>query len=112
VDVTGENPTHDQPEGNDGVRLKGVHELDAYAFQEGKWHGLIVFNYGLHQARRLTLEAPGLSSHRNVGLWRLLSPEPGSTNEAGQQVTVKEDRFAGAGMLLPPCSMAVLEWQE
>ncbi len=36
VEVSGENPTHDQPAGNDGVRLRGVHEIDAYAFQDGK----------------------------------------------------------------------------
>ena len=53
VDVTGENPTHDQPPGNDGVSLRDAHELDAYGFQDGKWHGLIVFNYGLHRARRV-----------------------------------------------------------
>ncbi len=59
VEVTGENPTHDQLEGNDGVHLKGVHELDTYAFKEGNRHGLIVFNYGQHQARRVRVEAPG-----------------------------------------------------
>ena len=62
VEVSGANPTHDQPEGNDGVRLSAVHEIDAYGFQQGKWHGLVLFNYGLHQARRVSLEGPGLSS--------------------------------------------------
>jgi len=59
VEVSGEDPMHDQPAGNDGVRLRGVHEIDAYAFEEGKGHGLIVFNYGLHQSRRVSLEGPG-----------------------------------------------------
>ncbi len=35
VEVTGEDPTHDQPDGNDGVRLRGMHEIDAYAFPAG-----------------------------------------------------------------------------
>ena len=61
VDVTGENPTHDQPPGNDGVSLRNAHEIDAYAFQDGKRHALIVFNYGLHRARRIDIEAPGLA---------------------------------------------------
>ena len=47
VEIAGENPTHDQPPGNDGVSLRNVHEIDAYAFQDGKRHSLIVFNYGL-----------------------------------------------------------------
>ena len=48
--------------GNDGVRLNGAHEIDAYAFRMARLHGLIIFNYGLHQARRISLEAPGLSA--------------------------------------------------
>jgi hypothetical protein len=112
VDVSGEDPTHDEPLGNDGVRLKGAHEIDAYAFQEGKWHGLIVFNYGLHQARTLSLEAPGLKANPNVNLWRLVSPGPGANNESEMQVTVNAERFGGTDLELAPCSMAVLDWSE
>ncbi|MGD0522092.1 MAG: hypothetical protein ABSA48_12615 [Terracidiphilus sp.] len=110
VEMSGEDPTSDLTEGNDGVRLKGFHELDAYAFEEGRVHGLIVFNYGLHQTRQLSLEAPGLKS--NVKLWRLASPGPGANNEAATQVTIKEERFGGTDLELPPCSIAVLQWQE
>jgi hypothetical protein len=112
VETSGEEPTHDQLDGNDGVHLKGVHEIDAYAFQEGKWHGLIVFNYGLHQSRRISLDAPGLKSNPNVNLWTLVSPEPGASNENETQVTVNAERFGGADLDLAPCSMAVLEWSE
>ena len=110
VEVSGENPTHAQPLGNDGVRLNGVHEIDAYAFQEGKAHGLIVFNYGLHQTRQISLEAPGLNS--NAKLWRMVSPGPGATNEGATQVTIKEERVGGTNLEMPPCSMAVVQWQE
>jgi hypothetical protein len=112
VETSGENPTHDQPEGNDGVHLKAVHEIDAYGFQDGKWHGLIVFNYGLHQARQISLEAPGLKSNANVNLWKLISPGPGASNESETQVTVRPERFSGTELELAPCSMAVLEWSE
>jgi hypothetical protein len=110
VELTGDNPVHDQPEGNDGVHLKGVHELDAYAFQDGKSHGLILFNYGLHQGRRVSLEAPGLSTHAKV--FRLASPGPGATNEAAAQVRIEEEKYEGAEMVLPPCTMTVIEWFE
>jgi hypothetical protein len=112
VEISGEDPTHDQPDGNDGVRLKNVHEVDAYAFQDGKWHGLIVFNYGLHQARRLGLGAPGLKSNPNVNLWELIGSGPGASNESETQVTVRPERFSGTDLDLAPCSMAVLEWSE
>jgi alpha-L-arabinofuranosidase len=112
VEISGEDPTHDQPDGNDGVRLKQVHEIDAYAFQDDKWHGLIVFNYGLHQARRLGLEAPGLKSNPNVSLWELIGSGPGANNESETQVTVRPERFSGTDLDLAPCSMAVLEWSE
>jgi hypothetical protein len=112
VEISGEDPTHDQPEGNDGVRLKGVHEIDAYAFQDGKWHSMILFNYGLHQARRLALEAPGLKSNPNVNLWELNCSGPAASNESETQVTVNAERFGGPELDLEPCSMAVLEWSE
>lgn len=112
VDVTGEDPTWDVLDGNNGVHLKGAHEIDAYAFQEGKWHGLIVFNYGLHQARRIALDAPGLANNPNVNLRRLVSPGPGATNETTVQVRVTSETFRGSELSLPPCSMAVLEWSE
>jgi hypothetical protein len=112
VDVSGEDPTHDQPEGNDGVRLKGAHEIDAYAFQQGNWHGMIVFNYGLHQTRRITIEAPGFNTNSNVNLWRLVSLGPGSNNELQTDVTVRAERFGSGALEIGPCSMAVLEWSE
>jgi hypothetical protein len=112
VVVTGEDPTRDQPLGNDGVRLRGVHELDAYAFQDGKWHSLILFNYGLHHARRLSLEAAGLAHNPHVSLWRLVSSGPGDTNEETVEVKIQEEHFAGTDITLAPCSMAVLEWPE
>jgi hypothetical protein len=110
VEVSGEDPTHDVPAGNDGVRLKGAHEIDAYAFEEGKEHGLIVFNYGLHQMRRISLDGPGLRAGAKA--WRLVSPGPGASNETTPQVTIKEEQFGGGDLALPPCSMEVLEWQE
>ena len=112
VEVSGENPTHDQPEGNDEVHLKGVHELDAYAFQQGNRHGLVLFNYGLHQPRRISLDAPGLGAGKNIKLWRLTSPGPGATNEQTVQVKIEEDKFVGTELVLPPCSIAALEWSE
>jgi hypothetical protein len=112
IDVGGEDPTHDQPEGNDGVRLRDVHEIDAYAFQQGARHSLVVFNYGLHQARQVHVEAPGLARAAQVKLWRLSSPGPGATNEESINVRVEEDRHAGPDLLLQPCSIAVLEWTE
>jgi hypothetical protein len=112
VEISGENPVHYQPAGNDDVQLSGVHELDAYAFQAGKWHGLVVFNYGLHRARRISLEAPGLRSNPEVKLWRLVSPGPGANNEENAQVTVREERLSSDEIEVSPCSMVVLEWTE
>jgi hypothetical protein len=110
VEVSGENPTHDQPEGNDGVRLAGAHEIDAYGFQEGNWHGLVVFNYGLHRAHRVSID--GARPGANAKLWRLASPGPGATNEQQQEVTVKEEPLNGAQIDLAPCSMVVVTWSE
>jgi len=112
VEVTGENPTRDQPEGNDGVQLKSVHELDSYAFHHGNNYGMVLFNYGLHTARAVTLEAPGINSHSRLKVWRITNSGPGSSNETTTQVTVMEEEITGTNLSLPPCSMAVLEWRE
>lgn len=112
VEISGENPVHDQPEGNDKVRLRGVHEIDAYAFQEGRRHGLILFNYGLHQARKVELSAPGLAANEKVEFWKLSSPEPGATNEESTRVTIEKVPYPGKELSLSPCSMVVLSWTE
>jgi alpha-L-arabinofuranosidase len=112
VEVSSEDPTHDQPLGNDGVHLNGVHELDAYAFTDGKSHALVVFNYGLHQSRRVSIEAPGFNPSAGASVWRMLSPGPGASNEDTPQITIKQERLNGAELDLAPCSMAVVEWPE
>jgi hypothetical protein len=78
----------------------------------GESRGLVVFNYGLHQSRRISVEAPGLRSNPNVKLWRMVSSGPGSSNEDAAQVTVSEEKLTGAELDLAPCSMAVLEWTD
>jgi hypothetical protein len=112
VEITGENPTRDQSEGNDGVKLRSVHELDAYAFHHGQSFGLILFNYGLHTSRSVSIEAQGITSHSSLKLSMLVNSGPGSSNETATQVTVREEAITGSHLSLPPCSMAVLEWQE
>jgi hypothetical protein len=91
--------------------LKGMHEIDAYGFQDGKWHGLVVFNYGLAPGAADQRGSGRLKANPNVKLWRLVSPGPGSNNEEEVQVTVKEERLSGTELELAPCSMAV-EWSE
>ena len=110
VETGGENPVHDQPEGNDGVRLKAVHEIDAYAFQQNGWHGVAIFNYGLHNARRIELEGAGLTPSSQSRIARLVSAGPGDTNEQTGQVRIEEGQLRGTSLVLPPCSMVVVEW--
>lgn len=110
VEAGGENPTRDQPEGNDGVHLENVHEIDAYAFRDGARYGLVVFNYGLHQARRIQIEGAGVTPATTIQVSRLVSSAPGDTNEVTSQVTIEQDRIKGNTLLLAPCSMAVLQW--
>ena len=112
VETAGDNPTHNQPEGNDQVHLTAVHEIDSYAFKDGNIHSLIVFNYGLHQSRRIHIQAPGLKPSTSAKLWRLVSPGPGATNEDTVQVTVKEERLQGTEVTIAPCSIVAIEWTE
>ncbi|MGC9224363.1 MAG: hypothetical protein ACP5E2_10585 [Terracidiphilus sp.] len=110
VEIEGANPTHDVPPGNDGVRLRKMHEIDAYAFRDGTWHCLVVFNYGLDRTRRVTVEAMGLAHGARATLWRLQSSSPADTNERTVQVKIVKDRANNGEFTLAPCSMAVLEW--
>jgi len=116
VEVSGEDPTRNQPKGNDGVQLANVHEIDAYGFQDGKTHTLLVFNYGLHAAHRVSIAGPGLGSGVGSGagakVWRLVAAGPGATNEEQVQVSVREERLIDSALELAPCSMVVVEWSE
>ena len=112
VETGGENPTRDQPPGNDGVSLRGMHEIDAYAFQDGRWHSLIVFNYGLHRARRIAVAAPRLARDAHATLTRLVSASPGDTNEETVKVRIEEERLDGSTFSIAPCSMVILHWTE
>jgi hypothetical protein len=112
VVIAGDDPVHDQPTGNDGVSLRNMHEIDAYAFQDGNWHSLIVFNYGLHAARRIRIEAPGIAHATNATIARLASSSPGDTNEETVKVRIEEERLTGSEMTVTPCSMTVLLWTE
>ncbi len=112
VEIAGDDPTNNLSAGNDGVRLRNAHEIDAYAFQDGRWHSLVVFNYGLHVARRFRIEAPGLAHSANAKVARLVSSSPGDTNEETTKVTIEEERLAGSEITVAPCSMAVVEWTE
>jgi hypothetical protein len=112
VDVSGENPTHDQSAGNDGVKLNGVHEIDAYGFRDGRSTGLVVFNYGLHQSRRIVIDSPGSRFASTATLSRLVSPSPAAGNETSVQVTLSQQKLQSNEIVLAPCSMAVIEWSE
>ncbi len=112
VEISGANPTHDQAPGNDAVSLRDVHEIDAYAFRDGKRHSLIVFNYGLHEARRIGIDDTGLAHDANATLAWLASSQPSDTNEATVKVRIEEERFRGGELTLAPCSMAVIQWTE
>jgi hypothetical protein len=70
---------------------------------------LIVFNYGLHQSRHISIEAPGLSASSNVKVSKI-STSPGETNEESVKVQIQEEQLRGPDLVLAPCSMAVLEW--
>ena len=110
VDLSGENPTRDQPEGNDGVHLNGMHEIDAYAFRNGARYGLIVFNYSLHQAHKVDIEGAGLTASSSLRVAQLLSPGPGATNEQTKRVRIVQHDGQEPSLTLPPCSMTVLQW--
>jgi hypothetical protein len=110
VQVSGENPTRDQPPGNDGVHLDNVHEIDAYGFHDGGRYGVVIFNYGLHTARRIRLQGAALTSTSKLTVARLVSSGPGATNEVSREVTIGSEQVAGDELVLPPCSMSVVQW--
>ena len=112
VEIAGDNPTRIQPPGNDGVSLENAHQIDAYGFQQGKWHSLIVFNFGLHAARRFRIAAQGLLPGAHATLARLVSSAPGDSNEETVKVRIEQQRLTGSEFILAPCSMAVIEWTQ
>jgi hypothetical protein len=114
VRIEGSDPTHDVPAGNDGVKLAGAHELDAYGFTDRTGgrisHALVVFNLSVEGAHTVTLAGvmPGMA----VTYQRLWAADPGATNEAETLVLPSSGTTQGGQVVLPACSLSVFEWQE
>lgn len=109
VALSGDDPVREQAAGNDGVHLRTAHELDAYGLRDGHSAALILFNYGLRQSCRVVIDAPNAAS---ATLSRLDAPGPSATNEAAPQVRIVTESLRKREVVLPPSSMAVVEWTE
>lgn len=109
---SGEMPTHDVVEGNNGVRLPQMHELDAYGFRSPGERSLVLLNYSLTTARTVVLDDLGLSGNHQVTMERMVSPSPDANNESTALIRIEKVDLSGNSVQLEPCSMVVVRWQE
>ena len=111
---SGANPTWHQPSGNDDVAYPAAHELQSFAFAEGRKHTLVLIN--LSRSSPNEVDFPGQSAPAGtVAIRQLTSPNITDTNEDAElvKITEKQKAFQSQTRLtLPPYSITVLSWQS
>lgn len=111
--VSGSDPVWNQPKSpNDGIELNHVHELQSFAFTDGKTDSLIVLNLSRTTARTVGLEG-ACAPQGTVAVQTLTSAKITDTNEHEDKVKLveREERDVVPGktsFTLPPFSMTSL----
>jgi hypothetical protein len=111
--ITGNDPTWNQGVNkNTEGQVPRAHELQVFAFSQGKQHSLIVFNLSRQESRPITFS--GNPPSGNVRISQLTSPDPADTNEENDVVrtrhTVLPNFRAKKPYSLPPVSMTTFKW--
>uniref|UniRef100_E6QMG2 Uncharacterized protein n=1 Tax=mine drainage metagenome TaxID=410659 RepID=E6QMG2_9ZZZZ len=117
VALSGPDPTHAVPSGNDGVALADAHDLDAFGFREvrsgGKRFSLILYNLSLTATHTVQVAAPNHGRSVKPIRWqRLWNADPGASNEDAVRIKPESGQITSDRIDLPPCSLTVLEWIE
>jgi alpha-L-arabinofuranosidase len=115
--IQGSNPRWDQaPSSNSNVALQGVHELQSFAFSDGRADTLVLFNLSRTTARTVGL-AGAHAPKGKVIVKTLTAQQITDNNETDAQVKVTEREEQGvvpgsSTFVLPPFSMTVLMTQR
>ncbi|HEY0758209.1 MAG TPA: hypothetical protein VGD59_03025 [Acidisarcina sp.] len=111
--VSGDNPTWDQPlSTNDKIALKGAHELQTFAFTDGKRNTLILLNLSRTTAHAIRVSGPH-APLGDVTVKTLTAAKITDSNELAENVKIvsREEHEVAAEKTvfsLPPFSMTVL----
>lgn len=113
--LSGADPTWDQPESkNDKIALRGAHEIQTFAFDDGYRCSLIVLNLSRTEVRRVQISA-GTAPRGEVTQTVLAAAHLSDGDELAETVKpVTSTLPAGRGaapISLPPGSMTVLRWK-
>ncbi len=121
---TGENPTctvtgrFDTTSSTFTPQEYTYEEIRSYAFKEGDRRGLILINYNLDEYKGVDVRFPEHVLNNRASSWLVSSDSPTNNNEfeVGDTLPVTittgtVNGFTnGAQVVMPPCSMQVLEW--
>ncbi len=111
--ITGDDPVWNQPKSaNDGIELSHVHELQTFAFTDGKTNTMILLNLSRTTPRTVAFEG-ACAPQGAVSVETLTSGKITDTNEHEDKVKIvgrmEHDLAPGKGSLtLPPFSMTSL----
>lgn len=113
TEVRGANPVWNQEKSSNagGVELSGAHEVQSFAFTDGKKHSLIVVNLSRKDARPMRFS--GVNGPKgNVTVKTLGAAKITDGNEKQELVKVKSAAYeAGKTWNAPPYSVTVMEWE-
>ncbi|HEY0795100.1 MAG TPA: hypothetical protein VGD64_04895 [Acidisarcina sp.] len=112
TNITGFDPTWDQPPStNSKVQLAGAHELQPFAFTDGKRDAVIIFNLSRATPRSLTIAG----KHAPAGMVTVKTLTSGRITDGNEfaenvKTATREEKDVRAGQtvfVLPPFSMTV-----
>lgn len=112
---TGINPTWQQLSGNDDVAIPAAHELQSFAFAEGRNRSIILINLSRSSPNDVDFTG-NASPSGNVQVSQLTSANITDTNEESENVRIIVRQASAfnpsARFTLPPYSITVLNWQS
>lgn len=114
VVVSGANPAHSVPRGNDGVAMAAAHDLDAFGFRsrDGQRVHRVLIVYNLSRTAAHAVAVDGIAAGTTIRWSRVGDGDAAATNENSQTVRPENGFTTGASVPMPACSMTVLEWDE
>lgn len=112
----GANPTwHQAKSRNDDIQIDKAHEIQAFAFADGKQRSIIVFNLSRTEMRPITFSGVNAPAG-TVAISQLTSKNITDGNETSSRVSITEkpsNSFnSHSAYQLPPFSMTVFKWSS
>jgi len=110
----GDNPVWNETSGIDGVKLQGAHELQSFAFRDGRQRAVVLIN--LSRSAGLPVDFVGqVQPHGRVEMSQMTAAKITDSNEDAENVKITTSVLqmsVGQRVVVPGFSIMVLKWND